>query len=74
MQDLKGSSQYEQDASIIVLIHRPRDEQNPKQRTGTDILIVEKMREGEPDVLPVQLTPWADFAPRWTGPDLGTER
>ena len=72
MQDLKGSSQYEQDANIIVLIHRPRDEQNPKRETGTDILIVEKMREGEQsEVLPVLLTPWADFQPRWVGPDLG---
>lgn len=60
MQDIKGSSQFEQDAHLIVMIHREVDDKN--QPTGKDFLIVEKNREGEPWVEPVSMTSWADFA------------
>ena len=61
-QDLKGSSQYEQDAHIIGLIHRPVDEQNAP--TGEDVLIIDKHREGEAGREPIKMTEWGDFVPR----------
>ena len=63
-QDLKGSSQYEQDAHIIGLIHRPVNEQNTP--TGEDVLIIDKHREGEAGREPIKMTEWGDFVPRAT--------
>jgi len=72
MQDLKGSSQWEQDADIIALIHRPRMENDPTQMSGEDLMILEKMRESDgAKVEPIVMTPWAEWIPRYIGKDMG---
>jgi replicative DNA helicase len=52
MRDLKGSSALEQDASVILLTWRPKEN---GIETGEDEILVEKNREGEPGIVPVRL-------------------
>lgn len=52
MRDLKGSSALEQDASVILLTWRPKEN---GEDTGLDEIIIEKNREGEPGIVPVRL-------------------
>jgi replicative DNA helicase len=50
MRDLKGSSALEQDASVIVLLWRPRES---GQETKADEIVVVKNRDGETATIPV---------------------
>ena len=50
MRDLKGSSTLEQDASVIALLWRPKED---GQETKKDELIIAKNRDGETATIPV---------------------
>jgi replicative DNA helicase len=50
MRDLKGSSALEQDASVIALLWRPKED---GQENKEDELIIAKNRDGETATLPV---------------------
>lgn len=64
MEDILGSSSWEQAAQIILLLHRTREE---KLYTGEDFCFLAKMRELQQlDKFGIKANPWGGFVDRYT--------
>jgi len=55
LSDLRESGAIEQDADVVMLLHRPRDENGALSNEA--ILNVAKQRNGPTDIIPLQYTP-----------------
>lgn len=74
MADLRGSGSLEQDADLILLLHRP-EYFNPEDRPGMASLIVAKNRNGRTGSIELvfrkELMRFEDYVPRFAEPDFG---
>jgi replicative DNA helicase len=71
LSDLRESGSIEQDADVVILLHRD-DLYDPQNRSGEADLIVAKHRNGPTKVVTVasllHFAKFADMAPKYTTP------